>query len=52
MELVRSLPLRVMPAGLTVHQALSIHKPRNPLPEDRHLIRTGQGRDTSIDCMY
>ena len=52
MELVRSLPLRMMLAGLTILQALNIHAPHDPLPEERHFIGIGQGRDTSIDCMY
>ena len=42
----------MMLAGLTVHQALSIHTRHSPLPEERHLIGTGQGTDTSIDCIY
>ena len=40
MELVRSLPLRMMLASFTVHQALSIHTLHSPLPEESHLNGT------------
>ena len=52
MELVRSLPLRMILAGLTAHQTPSIQTPHIPLPEERHLIATAQGNDISIDCIY
>ena len=51
-EVIRGLPLRMTFSNMTVHQPLSISTFRTSLPEGLPLIRTGQGKDTSLPaCM-